>query len=83
MWLRENARLFMHEGCCLQQLLGGDELENPLHSHVSTDGLKFGALGGSGCLQPANQLCPATLPSWPFFLGQGRLASPFANGFQG
>ena len=37
-WLRENAKLFMHEGCCLQQLLGGDELDYPLHSHVSADG---------------------------------------------
>ena len=37
-WLRENAKLFMHEECRLQQLLGGDELDHSLHSHVSTDG---------------------------------------------
>ena len=44
MWLRSNARLFMHEGCCLQQLLGGDELENPLHSHVSINWYKLWAM---------------------------------------
>ena len=69
-WLCENAKLFMHEGGCLQQLLGGEELDHPLHSHVGNADYKFWAMGGFNHLQPGAQLCLATFLLWPLSLVQ-------------